>query len=85
MISDANRIPEPSLKYYRKLLFTPLDLNISEDHTSLATLREIFSEAEELINREGGVTSAASSDHRMQTVKSKSSTVPFILLSLHLY
>ena len=82
MISDANGIPEPSLKHYRKLPFTPLDLNISEDHTSLATLREIFSEAEELINQEGGVISAASSDHRMQTVKSKSSTVPFIIAPL---
>ena len=79
---DANRIPEPSFKHYRKLPFTPLNLNIPEDHISLATLRGIFSEAEELINEEGGVTSAASSDHRMRTLKSKSSTVSLILAPL---
>ena len=73
---DANRIPEPSLKHYRKSPFTPLDLNIPEDHISLATLEGIFSKAEELINQEGGITSTASSDHKMRIVKSKSSTVP---------
>ena len=78
--SNVNWIPERSLKHYHKLPFAPLDLNIPQDHISLATLGGIFSEAEELINQERGVTSAASSDHKLQTVKSKSSTVPFIVV-----
>ena len=80
--SDANRIPEISLKDYNKLSFTPLDLNIPEDHISLAALGGIFNEAEELINQEGGVTSVASSDHRMRAVKRKSSAVPFFIAPL---
>ena len=80
--SDTNRIPESSFKHYCKLAFTPLNLNVPEDHISVVTLGGIFSEAEELINQKGGITSTASSDHRMRTVKSKSSTVPFTVASL---
>ena len=74
--SDANRIPKPSI------IRSTLDLNIPEDHVSLATLEGKFSEEEELINQGYGTTSAASSDYRMQTVKNKSSTVPFIVTPL---
>ena len=69
--SDTNRIPESSLKHYCKLAFTPLNLNIPENHISVATLGGIFSEAEEVINQKGGITSTVSPNQCLWKLQQK--------------
>ena len=58
---------------------TAEELSISEEKLRLDILREIFIKAEEIANSPNGVTTAASSDERMRTVKSSTSDQPLII------
>ena len=58
---------------------TAKELSIPEEKLRLDILREIFIKSEENANSPNGVTSAASSDERMRTVRSSTSDQPLTL------
>ena len=58
---------------------TAEELSIPEEKLRLDILREIFIKAEKIANSPNGVTTAASSDERMRTVRSSTSDQPLTL------
>lgn len=55
------------------------ELDISTDKIPKDTLKKIFQQAVDILSDEKGITTAASADPRMQTVKSLTSTTPHII------